>query len=121
MLRQDYFISLFALLCLAGVASAENWPQFRGPTGQGTSTETGVPVQWSATSNVAWRADISGEGWSSPIVWDNRVFLTAARDGGTSCHVLGIDRDTGKVLWDVEVFEQQTSRKERRNSYATPT
>ena len=100
---------------------AENWPRFRGPNGQGVSTERNLPLTWDATNKVQWKTAIPGEGWSSPIVWNDRVFLTAAREDGTQCHVIGLDRDSGKVLWDVRVFEQQRLRKEGKNSYATPT
>jgi outer membrane protein assembly factor BamB len=102
-------------------ASAENWPGFRGPTRQGVSSETKLPLQWSATNNVAWKSAIPGEAWSSPIVWGNRVFLTTATENGTSCRVLSLDRKSGRVLWDNEVFNQSTRRKQERNSYATPT
>ncbi|MBI2948634.1 MAG: PQQ-binding-like beta-propeller repeat protein [Verrucomicrobia bacterium] len=101
--------------------AAENWPGFRGPTRQGLSAETGLPLKWSATENVAWKTEIAGEAWSSPIVWNDHVFVTTATDQGTTCRVLAIDRDSGRVLWNKEIFSQVTLRKERRNSYATPT
>jgi outer membrane protein assembly factor BamB len=104
------------------VVWAGNWPQFRGPTGQGTSTESALPAQWTRTENVAWTAEIPGEGWSSPIVWGDRVFVTAALDQGVSCHLICLDRRDGRVLWDKEVLRQDTAgRKESRNTYATPT
>jgi outer membrane protein assembly factor BamB len=110
------------ILLLAGSElQAENWPQFRGPTAQGTSTETNVPLWWTATENVAWRTPIPGESWSSPIVWVDRVFVTTATEGGISCRVLALDRVTGSILWNKEVFRQQRRRKEVRNTYATPT
>src|SRR6185369_9681049 len=102
-------------------ASAENWPRFRGPNGQALSSETNLPLHWSASSNVAWNTAIPGDGWSSPIVWNGRVFLTAATDGGSKCHVLCIDAKTGKILWDTQPFEQVPRLKEIKNSYATPT
>lgn len=113
--------TLLILAVTTGVVSAENWPQFRGPTGQGVSTEKNLPIAWSAAEHVAWKTPIPGVGWSSPIVWGDRVFVTAARDQGVSCHVVCLDRDSGKILWDVEVFKQTPSRKEGKNSYATPT
>ncbi len=113
----------FLLLTLLGTATlpAENWPQFRGPDAQGHSAETGVPLKWSATENVAWKTEIPGEAWSSPIVWGNRVFVTTATENGESCRVLALDRKTGAILWNKEVFRQEPRRKEGRNSYATPT
>ena len=114
-------ILLVTALLAPTVLQAENWPQFRGPTGQGTSTETGLPIRWTATENVGWRTAIPGQSWSSPIVWGDRVFVTTATDGGVGCRVLALDRTTGAVLWNKEVFQQMLGRKEGRNTYATPT
>jgi outer membrane protein assembly factor BamB len=100
---------------------AENWPRFRGPTGQGISSERNLLLHWSTSSNVVWKTAIPGEGWSSPIVWGDRVFVTTATQNGTRCHVLCFDRVSGRVFWDKEVFEQVPLRKEGKNSYATPT
>ncbi len=113
--------TLWLLLALPLAAAAEYWPGFRGPTGQGLSTETGLPVQWSPTENVVWKTAIPGQAWSSPIVWGDRIFLTTATDNGASCHVLCVERPTGKILWDKEVFTQTTGQREGRNSFATPT
>ena len=101
--------------------SAENWPRFRGPTGQGHSSEKILPLNWSAESNLVWKTEIPGIGWSSPIVWAERVFVTSATGNETKCHVLCVDRKSGKIIWDKEVFEQVPRRKESKNSYATPT
>lgn len=119
--RSSIVACLALLLVCAYSAHAENWPGFRGPTGQGLSSDKNLPTEWGAGKNVAWKAPLTGEGHSSPIVWNKRVFLTAARDNGTSCRVMAFDRDSGKVLWDVEVFKQNTPRKQERNSLATPT
>jgi outer membrane protein assembly factor BamB len=100
---------------------AENWPRFRGPTGQGLSAEKGLPLRWTSTSNVVWKAAVPGEGWSSPVVWGDRVFVTTATDGGTVCRVLALDRSSGAVVWDRALFDQVPRRKEGRNSFATPT
>lgn len=109
------------LLLVATGANAENWPQFRGANTQGHSREKSVPLRWTATENVAWKTPIPGESWYSPIVWGEHVFLTTTTEDGYRCHVLALDRKTGKILWDKEVFQQKLSRKEQRNSYATPT
>lgn len=111
------------LLSLAGApdARAEDWPRFRGPTGQGISADPSPPVKWSARENVVWRTPIPGVGWSSPIVWGDRVFLTSATENGAACHVVCVARGDGKILWDAEVLRQKPTRKEGKNSYATPT
>jgi outer membrane protein assembly factor BamB len=111
------------VLCLlvAGAVKADNWPQFRGRNTQGHSAETGLPLKWSASENIAWKTELPGEAWSSPIVWANHVFVTTATEAGTSCRVIALHRETGAMLWNQEVFKQTTRRKEARNSYATPT
>ncbi len=116
-------MAIFAAFCFSAAATTQagNWPQFRGLNAQGHSTETGLPLQWSANENIAWKEPLPGESWSSPIVWADRVVLTTATEGGTSCRVLALDRKSGKILWDKEVFQQVPRRKEGRNSYATPT
>ncbi len=109
-------------LTLATPLLAEDWPQFRGPTGQGVSTETGLPTEWSERSGVAWGTALPGRGWSSPIVHGDRVFVTTATDEGRSFRLLCLDRATGEVLWNTEVFQQGLeSRLQQGNSYATPT
>ncbi len=102
-------------------AIAENWPRFRGPNGQGLSTGKNLPLNWSATNGLAWTTPIPGDGWSSPVVWDGRVFLTAATENGTKCHVIALDAKSGGVLWNKQVLEQFPRRKEGKNSWATPT
>lgn len=114
-------LALLLTMTLASAARAENWPGFRGPTGQGVSAETGIPTTFSATENVAWKTPIPGQGWSSPIVWGDRVFVTTATDSGTALRLVALDRKAGKVLWDNEVVRQQPDRKCSQNSFATPT
>jgi outer membrane protein assembly factor BamB len=88
---------------------------------RGHSAETNLPLKWSSTENIAWKTALPGEAWSSPIVWGDHIFVTTATDAGTSCRVIALQRKTGAILWDREVFKQTTRRKESRNSYATPT
>lgn len=123
-LPRNSAVLLLALTSLAlhsPRATAENWPGFRGPTGQGISSEKILPENWSKTDGVAWRVPVPGEGWSSPIVFGDQVFLTAASEEGRRCQVLAFDRTSGRPLWTTAVFEQELRRKEGKNSYATPT
>lgn len=100
----------------------ENWTRFRGPNGQGISRATNLPVSWSTGENIAWKTDIPGEGWSSPIVWNDHIFLTSTTDDGKNCHVIAVDRKTGKILWDKIVFTQTPNQHMHdMNSHATPT
>jgi outer membrane protein assembly factor BamB len=114
-------LAVFGIFLAAISAGAEQWPGFRGPTRQGISLERNLPLKWSASENVAWKTEIPGQGWSSPIVWGDRVFVTSTTDNETKCRVLCVDRKSGKILWNKEVFEQVPRRKEKKNSYATPT
>src|SRR5437588_5000880 len=74
------------MVWLTAPYTAENWPCFRGPTGQGISSEKGLPLTWSLKENLAWQVEVPGVGWSSPVVWGNRLFLTTATEQGKSCH-----------------------------------
>lgn len=99
-----------------------DWPQFRGPDGQGHVKGHGLPLKWSESDHVKWKTAILGEGWSSPVVLDEQIWLTTAVDGGKSLRAVGLDQATGKVLHDVEVFPVENPEfKHALNSYASPT
>lgn len=89
-----------AMSSLCGGACAENWPGWRGPLRTGVTSDTGVPESWSPTKHILWKAPLEGVGTSNPVVWDDRVFLTASlgRDQG-ELHVLCFARDTGDLRW----------------------
>jgi outer membrane protein assembly factor BamB len=119
-------ISLPALLTVVigscHLDAADAWPQMRGPTTQGVSDATGVPVTWSEHEHVAWKTAIPGEGWSSPVVGTDAVYLTSALDDGRSLHAYRIDLASGRVVWDVEVFTNTVvPEKHARNTHASPT
>ena len=103
------------------VSSAENWSRFRGPNGQGISSETNLPIKWSSEDNVLWKTPIPGKGWSSPIVDGDHIFLTTATEDGVSCRMICVDQASGKVSWDTEVHRQVPGPMRKKNSYATPT
>lgn len=101
---------------------SNDWPEFRGPTGQGHSDERGLPLTWSETSNIKWKVPIPGGGWSSPSIQKDRIWLTTATDEGRSLRVVAVDFATGKITQDVEVFRLKSSPKlNPKNSYASPT
>jgi len=102
-------------------SAAENWPGFRGPGRQGISNEKNLPTQWSTAANISWKTPIDGIGWSSPIIFGDRVFLTTATEEGASFHLLCLDRKTGDVRWDRQVLRQKPGHKQRLNSYASST
>src|SRR5579863_57960 len=73
-------IIVFVLLPWALAATEMNWPEFRGPAGNGVSTATNLPTQWSETENIKWQTPIHGKGWSSPVIWDKQVWFTTATE-----------------------------------------
>lgn len=114
------------LFATALSARAENWPEFRGPTGQGTYPGKNLPIEWSTTKNVAWVKPIPGHGWSSPIVQDGRIYLTSAvpieKTKDLSLQAICLDAGTGKQLWGIELFRHPASAKiHSKNSHASPT
>jgi outer membrane protein assembly factor BamB len=114
---------LLLLLLVALAARAEEWPQFRGPTGQGHSSERGLPLEWSESRNVTWKAPVPGRGWSSPVVSGGRIWMTTAiKERGASLRALAYDAETGRELVNVEVFRIRNSELLNfKNSHASPT
>ena len=109
----SWLTALTALACLPIVhaaAGGEDWPQFRGPTGQGHSAERGLPLEWAEGRNVIWKSRVPGRGWSSPVVSGGRVWVTTAtEDRGASLRLLAFDVETGRQALDVEVFHTRES------------
>src|SRR6185369_9940383 len=104
------------------VSASENWPEFRGPSGEGTSDATGLPLTWSETEHVRWKTAIPGEGWSSPVIERNHVWMQTALDEGKSLRAVCVDAESGRILHDVEVFYiANPERKHAFNSFASPT
>ena len=114
-----------ALALLATISlAAEDWPQFRGPDGEGHSTETGLPLQWSESQNIRWKTPVTGRGWSSPVVANGRVWLTTSveRQGRASLRVLAYNVQSGKEVVNAEVFSLPNAvLKNEKNSLASPT
>jgi outer membrane protein assembly factor BamB len=116
----------FHFLCASGSGAQETaWPEFRGPTGQGHSTGSGLPLLWSEGHNIIWKRVVPGRGWSSPVVADGRVWLTTAVADdrrGASLRALAFDVETGSELVNVEAFRLSNANlKNPKNSHASPT
>jgi outer membrane protein assembly factor BamB len=104
-----------------------DWPEFRGPTGQGLVDQGPLPTEWSPTKNVVWKQKVPGAGWSSPVVVGGKVFLTSAVPDGKnqlSLVALCLDAKDGKEVWRQELFREDTTsspRPHQKNSHASPT
>jgi outer membrane protein assembly factor BamB len=109
-------------LGVAAAAGGDNWPEFRGPTGDGQADAVGLPIHWSETENVKWKTAIHDKGWSSPVIWGNKIWLTTATADGKELFVLGVDRESGKIVHDIKMFEvAKPAFCHPYNSYASPT
>ena len=97
----------FAVLVFSTLATADDWPAWRGPTGQGYCFEKNVPMRWSATENVRWKVKLEHSGNSTPIVSKGRVFVTMANTYGMVRSLMCYDRTDGKLLWKNDVFYPQ--------------
>ena len=146
-----FVIALAAFLTLAKTAWCEdNWPQWRGPRGDGGSSESGLPIEWGEDKNVLWKVAIDGQGHSSPIIWGRQVFLTSSVEGDVvtgakpvvhiengevflhpdsmgadrqhSFKVVSLDIETGELLWEQSSYEGTVyDDRHRKSSYASPT
>ena len=113
-------ITLLLFLCIPVLA--EDWPEFRGPGGQGHSAETGLPLTWSETKNVRWKTAIPGKGWSSPAVQGDRIWLTTATEEGKSLRAICVDRTSGAITQNVELFRPKSlGPLSPKNTHASPT
>ena len=115
---------LFLSFLSVKMAASQDWPEFRGPTGQGHSGETGLPVEWSESRNVAWKVPVPGRGWSSPVVADGRVWVTTsvADAEGASLRAMAFSVESGVTLVDIEVFRiAESGLLNPKNSQASPT
>ncbi|MBG86539.1 MAG: hypothetical protein CMO80_06525 [Verrucomicrobiales bacterium] len=109
-------------LCVTSLIAESNWPQFRGPSGDGHSQATKLPIKWGDTENVTWKKRITGKGWSSPVIYGNQIWMQTALDSGRSLRVVCIDKTSGKRLHMIEVFHvSQPEKINKMNSHASPT
>lgn len=114
--------ALFVAVLAPWSVGGENWPELRGPEANGHSDCTGLPLTWSETENVAWKTAIHDRGWSSPVVWGNQVWLTTATEDGHRLYAVGVDRETGRIVHDVKVFDVEKPEPVAAiNNYASPT
>ncbi len=117
-------LSFLILLFIPGFiqqTTAQNWYCFRGPDGDGTSSETNLPTRWDSVTNVSWKTPVPGIGHSSPIIWNDRLFLTTALIPAQEKVLLCYNIDNGKLLWQKTVLKGSFEKKHDNNSYASGT
>lgn len=123
-------LACLLFLLSASPLAAEDWPQFRGPTGQGISSEKHLPTEWGPDKNIKWKTAIPGLAWSSPVLVKGRIYLTTAVPQGDgeqpdqSLRAMCLDAKTGDIVWDEQVFLQDGKNApgiHGKNSHASPT
>jgi len=118
-----YLSIIFSLLFLNSslVIKAQNWPCWRGPNGDGTSSETSLPVRWDSVTNVLWKVPVPGTGYSSPVIWEDRLFLVTAVQATQEKILLCFDCRNGNLLWKTTVLKTPFEKKHDNNSFASGT
>jgi outer membrane protein assembly factor BamB len=116
-------VLFLTVMFIPGALSAgDNWPEFRGPAGNGHAASARLPLYWSETENVVWKTAIPHRGWSSPVIHGNQVWLTTAPADGHKLFAVCVNRDSGKVIHDIHVFDVESPQRiATDNTYATPT
>src|SRR5580693_6523140 len=134
--------TLLTLSIMLSAADSQQWPQFRGPGSTGVADDPALPDKWSPTENIAWKTAIPGVGWSSPIIWGDRIFVTTVisssdvekpkkglyfggeRKAPTEEHrwmVYAVDFATGKIVWEREAHRGVQAARHLKTSYASET
>src|ERR1700733_16322801 len=135
-------MTIMFFLHAADSPDVKQWPQFRGPGSTGVADDPALPDKWSQTENIAWKTPIPGVGWSSPIIWGDRIFVTTVissadvekpkkglyfggeRKAPTDEHrwmVYAVDFATGKIVWEREAHRGMPAARHLKNSYASET
>ena len=115
--------AFLAVMVLVGspILAAENWPQFRG-SDQGRSDAKGLPIKWSEKENIKWQTAVHGKAWSSPVVWGDQIWMTAASEDGRELSGVCLDKNSGKIVFDLKLFDVAVPQFAHKfNSYGSPS
>jgi outer membrane protein assembly factor BamB len=116
------FVAVIAFATTVHAGGPANWPQFRGPTGQGHAAGAELPLSWSETENITWKTPLPGRGHSSPVIWGDQIWLTVDIGAGEQLGAVCLDRTSGEMLREVTVFEPSFVLPiHDDNNYASPT
>jgi outer membrane protein assembly factor BamB len=122
LLLRIFLITTISFGFLTSKAQQDNWTHFRGSNLNGIATETKAPTVWNDSTNIMWKTDIAGKGWSSPVVYGNQIWVTTATDNGRKMLGICLDINSGKKLYELDLFHPDSVfSKHAMNSYATPT
>src|SRR4029453_1770414 len=114
-----YFIAVLAVLLLGSASLSANWPAWRGPTLDGVSAETNLPLTWSPSQNIAWKLPLPQWSGATPIIWGNTIFLNVAEAAGRNLSVGAVDRPTGQPMWKKPLG--QGNHREQKQNMSSPS
>ena len=119
--RYFSYTLLFLVITNLSVTYAQNWPCFRGPNGDGTSAEKNLPLKWDSVTNVVWKTRVPGTGYSSPVVWGDKLFLTTGLSESQEKVLICYDTKSGRLLWQKTILKTSFEKKHDHNSFASGT
>src|SRR5687768_13381535 len=119
-IRTILIATAFAVVFIHSLAADANWPQWRGPQGNGHTSELNTPIQWDANS-ILWQTPLQGNGQSSPVIWGDRIFLTTSLENGKQRVVFCCDKGSGKLLWEHVAWTGQPEESHKFNGWASAT
>ena len=128
MLNKTYYLYLLSLQLCFGYSeqtSDIHWPEFRGPNANGIidGQKRGLPISWSEEKNVTWKTKIEGKAWSSPVIWEDQIWLTNSSANGKSMDAICINKNDGKIAYNLNLFKNETVEPlgNNVNSYGSPS
>ena len=115
------FLSITVASCLI-IEANEQWSQFRGHYGNGIIKSTSAPINWSENTNIDWKTPIHDRGWSSPVIWNDQIWMTTATKEGNKMYAICVNKLSGKIEHDIHVFDVKSPQAiTNENTYASPT
>ena len=114
-------LSITVASCLV-IEANEQWSQFRGHFGNGIIKSTSAPINWSENTNIDWKTPIHDRGWSSPVIWNDQIWMTTATKEGNKMYAICVNKLSGKIEHDIHVFDVKSPQAiTNENTYASPT
>ena len=121
-MQRTRLVLFLSLVLLTNAKAGSDWPQFRGPQGNGHADSKNLPITWSESSNIQWKTATHGRAWSSPVVWGDQIWMTTATEDGKQLGVIVVDKNSGKIIHDKKLFDvAEPQFAHKFNSYASPT
>ena len=120
-MKKFILLSITLATCLV-IEANEQWSQFRGHFGNGIIKSTSAPINWSENTNIDWKTPIHDRGWSSPVIWNDQIWMTTATKDGNKMYAICVNKLSGKIEHDLHVFDVKSPQAiTNENTYASPT